>query len=105
VLRRQEADRIFRTITAVIGLRTDTARPRIHDLRHTFAVRTQIGGVASDATFPGMRERSWPALRRWNPRSEVARAGSKVAGDLRWHYPVASAHTMMHPDLLHPAAA
>jgi integrase/recombinase XerD len=33
-LRRQEADRIFRTITAGIGLRTDAARPRIHDLRH-----------------------------------------------------------------------
>jgi integrase/recombinase XerD len=33
-LRRGEADRIFRTITAGTGLRTGAARPRIHDLRH-----------------------------------------------------------------------
>lgn len=56
VLRRQEADRIFRTITAGIGLRTDTARPRIHDLRHTFAVRTltdrQRDGTDTQALLP-----------------------------------------------------
>ncbi|MFP5253728.1 MAG: hypothetical protein ACLGH4_08020, partial [Actinomycetes bacterium] len=33
------------------GLRTKTVRPRIHDLRHTFAVNTQVRGVASDASF------------------------------------------------------
>jgi integrase len=76
-----------------------------HDLRHTGNTLAEIGGVASDATFPGRRERAWPALRRWNPRGEETWAGSKVADDLRWHYPVASAHTMMRPDLLHPAAA
>jgi integrase len=36
--------------------------PRLHDLRHSFAVGCQIGGVASDATFPGTRERALPAL-------------------------------------------
>ena len=75
-----------------------------HMLRHGFGSNVKVGGVASDATFPGRRERPWPALRRWNPRREHARAGSKVAGDLRWHYPVASAHTTLHPDLLRPAA-
>jgi integrase len=34
--------RVFREITTAIGLRTGVVRPRIHDLRHTFAVRTLI---------------------------------------------------------------
>jgi integrase/recombinase XerD len=33
----------FREITTRIGLRTETVRPRIHDLRHRFAVQTLIG--------------------------------------------------------------
>jgi integrase len=32
-----------------------------HRLRHTFSIRTQIGRIASDATFPGSRERPRPA--------------------------------------------
>lgn len=32
----------FRDITTRIGLRTETVRPRIHDLRHRFAVQTLI---------------------------------------------------------------
>lgn len=32
----------FRAITTRIGLRTETVRPRIHDLRHRFAVQTLI---------------------------------------------------------------
>jgi integrase/recombinase XerD len=55
-LGRGEADRIFRTITAGIGLCTDAARPRIHDLRHTFAVRTltdwQRDGTDTQALLP-----------------------------------------------------
>jgi integrase/recombinase XerD len=42
-LRREEADSVFRAITELIGLRTDTVHPRIHDLRHSFAVHTLIG--------------------------------------------------------------
>jgi len=49
-LRRGEADRMFREITALIGLRTDTIHPRIHDLRHSFAVRTLIDGTATGRT-------------------------------------------------------
>lgn len=41
-LRREEVEHIFREITAALGLRTDAVRPRIHDLRHTFVVRTLI---------------------------------------------------------------
>ena len=33
----------FKRITTQIGLRTESVRPRIHDLRHSFAVRTLIG--------------------------------------------------------------
>jgi integrase len=43
-LRRAEADQVFRVITGLTGLRTDTVHPRIHDLRHSFAVRTLIDG-------------------------------------------------------------
>jgi integrase/recombinase XerD len=43
-LRREEAERVFRVITGLIGLRTGAVHPRIHDLRHSFAVRTLIDG-------------------------------------------------------------
>jgi integrase/recombinase XerD len=32
----------FRTITAGLGIRTATVRPRVHDLRHSFAVQTLV---------------------------------------------------------------
>jgi integrase len=43
-LRRGEADRVFRDISSQIGLRTEAAHPRIHDMRHAFAVHTLIDG-------------------------------------------------------------
>jgi len=55
--------RIFRTHRLASG----ALRVRPHRLRHTYVICTEIGGVASDATFPGKRERPWPALRRWSP--------------------------------------
>ena len=42
VLRREKVDEAFRVITLSIGLRTDACHPRIHDLRHSFAVHTLI---------------------------------------------------------------
>jgi integrase len=41
-LRRGEADQVFRVITGLMGIRTDTVHPRIHGLRHSFAVHTFI---------------------------------------------------------------
>lgn len=41
-IQRRDAEVVFRRITTQLGLRTGTAHPRIHDLRHTFAVRTLI---------------------------------------------------------------
>jgi integrase len=45
----------FRKITTAAGIRTDTARPRVHDLRHSFAVRTLAGwtrpGNSADANI------------------------------------------------------
>jgi integrase/recombinase XerD len=35
-------NKTFVELTTAIGLRTATTRPRIHDLRHSFAVRTLI---------------------------------------------------------------
>jgi integrase/recombinase XerD len=37
----------FNRITTAIGMRTSSVHPRIHDLRHTFAVRTLIGWYRS----------------------------------------------------------
>lgn len=34
---------VFNKLTTGLGLRTATTRPRIHDLRHSFAVRTLLG--------------------------------------------------------------
>ena len=65
-LRHSNVSLTFSKLTAQAGLarRSASCRPRIHDVRHSYAVATEIGGVASDATFPGKRERPWPALRR-----------------------------------------
>jgi integrase/recombinase XerD len=41
-LHRSGIDKTFRQITTALGLRTATARPRVHDLRHGFAVRTLV---------------------------------------------------------------
>ncbi len=53
-LRRGEADHVFREITEVIGLRTDTTHPRIHDLRHSFAVDTLIDGHRDGADISSL---------------------------------------------------
>ena len=53
-LRRGEADHVFREITGLIGLRTDTVHPRIHDLRHSFAVRTLIDGHRNRADISSL---------------------------------------------------
>jgi integrase/recombinase XerD len=42
VLTRSGVEKVFRTITTVAGIRTDKVHPRIHDLRHSLAVRTLI---------------------------------------------------------------
>jgi integrase/recombinase XerD len=39
---RSEVSKTLRKITIALGLRTETARPRAHDLRHGFAVSTLI---------------------------------------------------------------
>jgi integrase len=41
-LSRSAVDKTLRGITTAMGLRTDTVRPRAHDLRHSFAVDTLI---------------------------------------------------------------
>jgi integrase/recombinase XerD len=41
-LTRSGVDKTFREITIAIGVRTATVRPRVHDLRHSFAVDTLI---------------------------------------------------------------
>ena len=47
-----DVGKTFRKITTATGTRTDTVHPRVHDLRHSFAVSTLIGwqrgGVSID---------------------------------------------------------
>lgn len=40
---------VFNQLTTALGLRTATVRPRLHELRHSFAVRTLIEWHRSDA--------------------------------------------------------
>jgi len=48
--------RTFRLLTSELGLRTDTVHPRVHDMRHSFAVHTLIDwhrdGVDVHAMLP-----------------------------------------------------
>lgn len=53
-LHRRETDGVFRDITASIGLRTDTVHPRVHDLRHAFAVHTLIDGYRNSADISAL---------------------------------------------------
>jgi len=41
-LDRSSVDAVLRKITTDLGLRTATVRPRVHDLRHSFAVQTLV---------------------------------------------------------------
>ena len=52
-LERSGVDKTLRTITTSIGIRTDTVRPRAHDLRHSFAVATLVGWQRSGASIDG----------------------------------------------------
>jgi integrase len=45
---------VFAKITGQLGLRTQTVHPRIHDLRHTFAVRTLIDWQRDGTDVPAM---------------------------------------------------
>lgn len=49
-LHRSSVDKTFREITTALGLRTATVRPRVHDLRHGFAVRTLVNWQRSEVT-------------------------------------------------------
>ena len=53
-LRRGPTEAIFREITTALGLRTDSVHPRIHDLRHTLAVRTLIDGHRNGADISSL---------------------------------------------------
>ena len=49
-LDRSGVDKTFREITIALGLRTETVRPRVHDLRHGFAVRTLVNWQRSEVS-------------------------------------------------------
>jgi integrase len=55
-LSRDPVNKTFVHLTTELGLRTATTRPRIHDLRHSFAVRTLIAwhrsGIEAESRMP-----------------------------------------------------
>jgi integrase len=51
---RHTPEEVFAKITGQLGLRTQTVHPRIHDLRHTFAVRTLIDWQRDGTDVPAM---------------------------------------------------
>ena len=53
-LTRSAIDHGFRAITEKLGLRTDTVHPRVHDLRHSFAVQTLLDWQREGADIPGL---------------------------------------------------
>jgi integrase/recombinase XerD len=53
-LRRGPTEETFRDITTALGLRTDSVHPRIHDLRHTLAMRTLIDGHRNGADISSL---------------------------------------------------
>jgi integrase/recombinase XerD len=57
----------FNQLTAALGLRTDTVRPRIHDLRHSFAVHTLIDWQRSGADIAALLPRLSTYLGHVNP--------------------------------------
>jgi integrase len=71
-LNRSGVDKTFREITTTLGLRTAVVRPRVHDLRHGFAVCTLISwqrqGLSIDrhlATLSGYLGHVAPADTYW----------------------------------------
>jgi integrase/recombinase XerD len=71
-LDRSGVDKTFRQITTSLGLRTATTHPRVHDLRHGFAVRTLVNwqrhGVSIDrhlATLSGYLGHVAPSDTYW----------------------------------------
>lgn len=47
----REVQHTFNQITVALGLRTTTVHPRLHDLRHSFAIQTLIDWQRSGADF------------------------------------------------------
>ena len=68
---------------------------RLHDLRHGCATFLQIGGVTSDATFPGRRERPWPALQRAALQCPWPAGAPRGSDDLGRHPPHRSRAMML----------
>jgi hypothetical protein len=71
-LDRSSVGKTFREITTTLGLRTETTRSRVHDLRHGFAVRTLVDwqrrGVRIDrhlATLSGYLRHVAPSDTFW----------------------------------------
>lgn len=88
---------VFARLVRQAGLqpRSQACRPRLHDFRHSLAVNTQMGRIASDASFRSLRERALPAAQRAALPGTERPGARDGAGDLRLHGQPGSDATMM----------
>ena len=87
----------FAVLVATAGIKAPPGQraPRLHDLRHVFTVSTQMGRIASDASFRSLRERALPAAQRAALPGTERPGARDGAGDLRLHGQPGSDATMM----------
>ncbi len=101
-LDRHGAARIVRRIARKAGIVKNVGP---HTMRHAFITAAQMSGVASDASFPGNRERALPGPQHLGLQRRAGHLWQQHAHDLRCHHSVASGSTMMHPIRLHRTSA
>ena len=90
-------EQYFKRLTRAAGLEPrGRARPRLHDLRHTFATSQKMSNVASSASFSGSREHALPAAQRAALRRSRRDGARSSVRDLGCQQPVAPGARMRH---------
>jgi integrase/recombinase XerD len=90
---RHAATRRLQRLAETAGVRI--TRPHPHMLRHTFVTTMQMGRIASDATFGGMREHVLAAAQRAALGRARSHGSPCTLRDLGCHRPLALGRTMM----------
>ena len=93
----RNTSKTFAVLVTAAGIKAPPGQraPRLHDLRHVFTVATQIGRIASDASFGRSCEHSPPAAQRAALRALIGLRRRDGVRDLRFHGRSGSDATMM----------